>query len=353
MSAAIRAMHYCLPKERLNNATLEERFGTKALDSIVNMAGIHERRIVTPGVTAADLAYVAAQGLLADCHIDLHSIDLLVFTSQTPDYQIPATACVLHGRLGLSKTCAAFDLNLGCSAFPYTLSVAEGMIAAGRARRALILNADALTTVIHPQDRALVPLQGDGAAATLVEISESSIGVQGTVLGTDGSGHQHLIIPASGARCPRSGETRRELRDDNGSIRTREHLSMNGPAIFHFCVYQIPEAIEDALAQWDTDLEAVDLVIFHQANKTMLELIYQKLKIPSHKRFFFMATVGNLSGASVPVTIAEAWRQGKIKPGSLTLLAAFGVGLSWGITLLRWPDPLPPPVAVSTEYLTT
>src|SRR5262249_15780269 len=176
----------------------------------------------------------------------------------------------------------------------YGLSVVHGMITAGLARKALLLNAEALTTVIHPLDRGLVPLHGDGAAATLVEPTDER-GVRGFLLGTQGTASEHLMIPASGARLPRSLETKREITDESGIVRTAEHLHMNGPAIFHFSVYKVPEVIRSALDRMQLTLDDVDLVLLHQANKTMVDLIYKTLKVPEEKRFYFMEDVGNTS----------------------------------------------------------
>ena len=331
-------MHYCVPKTRLTNDDLRVRFGEEHLSSIIKMAGVQERRVVKDGETASDLAYWAAKRLLEARHVDPRDIDLIIFASQTADYQIPATASVLHHRLGLSDQCAAFDINLGCTSYPYTLATAHGFLMSGVARRALLLNADALTTVIHPKDRGLVPLHGDGAAATLLEITSEECGIVGFHLGTDSSGYRHLIIPASGARVRRSAETKIEERDESGIVRTKEHLHMNGPAVFHFSVYKVPEEIKKALKDLSLTTDDLDLVILHQANKTMVDLIYRSLKVPPEKQFFFMENIGNVSGASTPVALAEAWRQGRIKPGSRTLLASFGVGLSWGVVVIKWPE---------------
>jgi len=349
MHSAITGMHYCVPTRRLTNDELVERFGERQVKSIVKMAGVTERRVVGPGETASDLAYWAAVRLLEDRHVDPASVDLIVFASQTGDYQLPATACVLHGRLGLSERCAAFDLNLGCTSFPYSLAVVHGMIAGGMAKRALLLNAEALTSVIHPKDRGLVPLHGDGASATLVEATAGDHGVEGVFLGTDGTGYHHLIIPASGARMPRSAETCVEETNESGIVRTKEHLHMNGAAIFHFSVYKIPEVITQALESFKLTIDDLDLVILHQANRTMVTQIYRALGVPAEKQFMFMEMIGNLSGPSTPVVLAEAWRQGRIRPGSRTLLCAFGVGLSWGVVTLKWPDTIPPAVAAPVE----
>jgi len=349
LNTIISGMHYCVPKRRLSNEELATRFDERQLKSITKMAGILERRIVAPGETASDLAYWAAKRLIEDRRIDPKEIDLLIFASQTGDYQIPATACILQHRLGLSERCAAFDINLGCTSFPYALSVAHSMVVSQVAHKALILNAEAISTVIHPKDRGLVPLHGDGAVATLLEPASGSGGFVGFSLGTEGGGYRHLMIPASGARMPRTPETGTEVADDSGIVRTQEHLHMNGPAIFHFSVYKIPEVIKEALSRFNLTVADLDLVILHQANKTMIDLIYKALEVPPEKRFYFIETVGNTSGASSPMALAEAWRQSRLKPGTRTLLAAFGVGLSWGVTIIEWPEHVLPAVAGSIE----
>ena len=350
MNAAVTAIHYCLPPGRSTNEELALRFDPRLLNSISKMAGITERRVAPAGVTASDLAQVAAQRLMESRGVAPEQIDLLVFVSQTGDHQIPATACSLHGRLKLSTKCAAFDINLGCSGYPYSLAVVDGLMRSGLSKKALLLNADTLTQVIHPGDRGLVPLHGDGAVATLLEPVEDGTGLRGILLGTDGTGAGHLMIPASGARKPRTEATRKDIVDSTGSVRSEEHLAMNGPAIFHFSVYKVPEVIREALTKFGVGIEELDLVILHQANRMMLDLVYKAVGVPEAKRFYFMEKVGNMSGASTPMVLGEAVRQGRVRPGSLTLLASFGVGLSWGVSLIRWPEEGIAPVTASVEF---
>lgn len=350
MTTTITGMHYCIPTGVVTNAELSERFGERTIQSITRMAGVLERRVVLPGQTAADLGYCAAVRLLEAKGILREEIDLLIFASQTADYQLPATACVIHQRLGLAETCASFDLSLGCTAFPYAISVASSMVEAGGFQKALVINADALTTIIHPMDRGLVPLHGDAAAVSLVERCNGDGGLLWCELGTDGSGHSHLVVPASGARIPRTEETKREFADETGIIRTQEHLFMNGPAVFHFSLHKVPDAIRAALHKHQMTIEDFDLVLLHQANRTMVDMIYKALKVPPERRFYFMENTGNASGASSPMLLAEAWRQGRIKPGQKTLLAAFGVGLSWGTMAIQWPQEVAPAVTCSVDY---
>jgi len=347
--AAITALHHCVPARRLTEAELEARFGAKNVQSIAKLSGIHERRVVEPGMTAADLAYVAADRLLVARAVPRETIDLLIVTTQTGDYQIPGSAYVLHERLGLAKNCAAYDLNQGCAAYPYALALAQGLFASNMARRALILNTDALSGIIHPHDRTLVTLHGDGAVATLLDPATGDEGLLGFHFGTDSSGWRYLCMPASGARQPRGEATRREITDETGNVRSAEHFQMNGQAIFHFAIHQVPVVVGEALAKFGVTLADLDLVILHQANRFMIEQIYKKLGVPAEKQFFYLENVGNLSGAATPAALSEAVRQGRVKPGALVLMAAFGVGLSWGLALVRiGPDGLKP-IAASTD----
>jgi len=350
LATTITGMHYCLPTKILTNADLETRFDEKSLTSIVKMAGVLERRVVVEGLTASDLAVCAAKRFLEARNMDPGEIDLLIFASQTGDYKLPATACVIHSRLGLAQTCACFDVNLGCSAFPYAATIASSMVESGGFRKALVINAEAITTLIHPYDRGLVPLHGDAAVVSLVEPCEGGSGILWSELGTDGTGYEHLIIPASGARVPRTADTCKEVQDEAGIIRTQEHLFMNGPAVFHFSLHKVPEAIKAGLKKHDMTVEDFDLVLLHQANRTMVDMIYKTLKVPMDKRFYFMEKVGNASGASSPMLLAEAWRQGLIRPGGRTLLAAFGVGLSWGVMAVKWPSTLAPSCQEDVDY---
>lgn len=326
-----------LPAGSLDNAEIVRRFGEHETAAAIKMSGVQCRRVANSTQHASDLALTAAERVLLCRKFDRALIDVLIFVSQTPDYRIPTTASILHGKLGLAQSCATFDVNQACSAYPYALGIAHATIVSGMARYVLILNADTLTKLIHPQDRSLVVLHGDGAAATLVGPCGAGEGFEGFSLGTDGSGAKHLMVPAGGSRVPCSEETRREQSDEAGCVRTAEHLAMNGPAVFHFSLYKVPEAIREALGKLQLKIDDIDCVILHQANKTMMDLIYKSLRVPQEKRFYCLETMGNSSGPSTPVALAEAWRQGRIKPGSRTLLCSFGAGLTWGTTVIQWP----------------
>jgi len=315
------------------------RFGERTIASISRMSGITERRVADPDCATSDLGVFAAEQLLKCRGLDRESIDLIVVGTETPDFQTPSTACVMHGRLGLRDGCAAFDVSMGCSAFPYALAVVHSMIQAGLAKRAMLVVADTLTKVIHPEDRGLVPLHGDGAMACIVEPSTSTKkeGNVGFFLGTDGKSHHHLMIPASGTRISRGENTRKAYQDESGLTRTLEHMHMNGPAVFSFSLHRVPDMIRKALKGADLKIEDLDLVLLHQANKKMVDQIYTVLGVPEEKRFYFMEKIGNCPAASSAILLAEAWRSKKLQPGMTVLVAGFGVGLSWGIAIMRCP----------------
>ena len=336
-SAGIIATTYCLPPGKLSFEQLEERFGVETMKKVLSGTGIRDRRVATDETTGSDLAYQAAMRLLNECKIPPDTIDLLIHCTQTPDHFLPTTACILHDRLKLSKNCAAFDINLGCSQYVYALSVAHGMIVAGTASRALVLTGDTLSKTLHPRDRAVVPILGDGGSASLVAAVPEGQGVLAFDLGTDGSGHPYLTIPAGAFRMPLSADTAVEMTDAEGNVRTLQNLYMNGAAIFHFAISTVPVTVNRVLQKLNLTIDDIDLFLFHQANKYMLDYLFRKLKIPEQKTHVFLENVGNSSGTTIPVVLTEAWRAGKVRAGALVLLVGFGVGLSWGATVIRWP----------------
>lgn len=336
MPTGILAIHYHLPEGILTHAELVERFGER-MDAVAESAGIYERRIAAQGETASDLAFVAADELLRTHNIDRGTIDYLIFCTQTPDYLIPTTACILQERLGLPKSVGAIDLNQGCSQFVYGLQVAAGLIASGSASKVLVLTGDTDTKIIHPQDRANVPIFGDCGTATLVGEVEDGAGFMGFEVGTDGAGHKLLIQPASGLRLQRSEHTKAATTDADGSVRTEEHLFMDGRSIFIFGLSVVPKLIDRLVARVGVAKADIDLFVLHQANRYMIESILKRAGIPMHKTHMALKRSGNSGGSTVALALSEAWSAGRIQPGNLVALVAFGVGLSWAGTVIRWP----------------
>lgn len=336
--ATILAMHYCVPPTVLGRDELIERFGQRAVVAIEKISGIKERRIVAPEVTSVDLAVFAAEQILQR-HSDLRDeIDTVIFCTQTGDHTIPPSAAIAHERLGLRRDCLTFDVQHGCPSFPIGLSLAKSLIESGVRSHVLLINADTLTKIIHPMDRALVPLHGDGAAVTVVgSTDDPAAGAVGRIEhGTDSSGHRFLMVHASGARTPKTAETATEIVDASGATRTAEHLQMDGAAVFQFSMHAVPDAIKLFLENGPTTIDQYSKVVFHQANKMMLDGIYDRIEASPEQRFYFLETVGNTSAASLPMALAEAIRTKAVNPGDSTLFAAFGVGLAWGVGEVKW-----------------
>lgn len=338
MSTAIIATSYHVPETRLTQAELAVRYGEEAARKVADSSGILERRVAGPGVCASDLAVRAAEDLLTRHAIDRAGIDLLIFATQTPDYLLPTTACLIQERLKLPTTCAAFDINLGCSQYVYSLAVAHSMLVAGLARRALVLTGDTVSRILHPQDRAVVPLFGDAGTATLLERCPEGQGFLRFKLGTDGKGGRFLIWPTSGLRKLKSPDTSREVTDKNGSVRSEDDMAMDGAAIFVFTLKTVPKLIDDLLAEEKLTVADVDLFIFHQASEMIVESSAKKLKIPREKLHYKLHDVGNSGGSTVAIALTDAWLKGRLRPGMTVVLSAFGVGLSWAGAIVRWPE---------------
>jgi 3-oxoacyl-[acyl-carrier-protein] synthase III len=338
MAVGILAVEYTLGSGNVTHEELEQRFGEEAMKKVVSGAGIHNRRVAGPGVCGSDLAFDAAQRLIGKHQIDTASIDLLIHCTHSPDYFMPSTACVLHDRLALKRQCGAFDVNLACSQYVYALSIASSMIQSGVATRALVLTGDSVSRDINPMDRSAAPLMGDGGSATLIGEVPGGQGFLGFELGTDGSGHKYLMIPAGAYRIPATAETALEATDAEGNVRSAQNFRMNGAAVFHFAITVVPSAVSSILDRLKLTMDDIDLVLFHQANQYMLDYLVKKLKIPPPKTHFFLSEIGNTGGTSLPTVLTEAKSSGKVKPGARILMVAFGAGLSWAATVMTWPD---------------
>ncbi len=334
---SILALAYRLGSEQITYDDIATRFGAEAAAKVLKGSGIRNRYVAPKGVCGSDLALAAAEELFA-AHPDRRAeVDIHIHCTQSPDYFLPTTACLLHEKLGLKKECASFDINLGCSQYIYALSVADAMLSAGMGRLALVTTGDTMSQTIHPKDRALAPILGDAGSATLIGKAEEGTGFLGFSMGTDGSGAKHLMLPAGGFRMPISAETGVETTDTEGNVRSPENLYMNGAAIFHFAITVVPATIKKLLAQLSLTMEDIDLFLFHQANRYMLDYLVKKLAIPQEKTFFYIDEIGNTSGSTMPVVLTEAVRAGKVGPGKKVLMIVFGVGLSWAATVMTAP----------------
>ena len=333
MFAAIRAIEYHLPERTLTNQELSALFPDWSAAKISDKTGIDVRHIAAPDECASDLAAAAARKLFDTGVCPPSTIDYLLFCTQSPDYILPPTACVLQQRLDLPITAGALDFNLGCSGFVYGLSLARALIESQQAAHVLLLTADTLTRYLHPQDRGNRSLLGDAGAATLVQASQNPGEAIGAfTFGTDGMGHDHIIIRNGRARHPSSS-----ARPD-AALPSPDHFFMNGPEVFSFTLRAVPKAIASALARARISMEEVDLFVFHQANGFILENLRAKLGIPREKFVFALRESGNTSSSTIPIALKDARMSGQLKPGMRVMLVGFGVGYSWAATVMRVGD---------------
>ena len=300
------------------------------LERSSKVVGLHKRMVAVEGVTALDLCADAAGRLIAQMGIDATSIDAIVFVTQSPDHSQPNNASLLHGRLGLSKTAATFELSLGCSGWALGFHHAALLCAHGGAARVLLCAGDTLSRITNPGDRATDPLFGDAGSATIVEKTGRSEPFH-FVLGADGAGAASIIVPAGGARQPASAATRVETVDAEGNRYHAENFRMNGAEVFNFTLREVPGAVNAAmrLAGW-TPAET-DALILHQANRFIVSTVGRKCGFPAQKTpMDVFEKYGNQSSASLPCALIDGLA-GRLEAGPLKIVASgFGVGLSWG-----------------------
>jgi 3-oxoacyl-[acyl-carrier-protein] synthase-3 len=334
MSAVVRAIEYHLPERVLTNEELAAAFPDWTAEKMAAKTGIVERRLAAPEECASDLAVKAAEKLFAGGACRRDEIDFILLCTQSPDYLLPTTACLLQDRLGVPTSAGALDFNLGCSGFVYGLGLAKGLIETGQADNVLLLTAETYGKFLGPDDRAVRPLFGDAAAATLVQRRAEAAGeppwIGPFVFGTDGKGAENLILRAGGMRRRHGAAARRD------EAPSPDHLYMNGPEIFTFTLGAVPRAVEALLARAGRAADDVDRYVFHQANGYMLERLRAKMKIPAEKFVLALSHCGNTVSSSIPIALKDAAGRGGLTPGHVVMLVGFGVGYSWGATLMRW-----------------
>lgn len=330
MKAYIKGISYYLPERVLTNEELVEQFPEWTVEKISKKVGISQRHIAAGNETAGDMAIKAAEKLFAEKHIDRSLIDFVLLCTQSPDYHLPSTSCIIQDKLGLSTKCGAFDFNLGCSGYEYGLAVAKGLVIGGIAKNVLLLTAETYTKYIHPSDKGNRTIFGDGATATLVS-DEGFAEIGEFCLGTDGSGAEQLIVKTG---CARQFTPAKDFRvDEEGAVHSSDNLYMNGKAIFDFTSDVVPSLIEETLQKNKLSSDDVSLYVFHQANKYMINYIRKLMGIDKGRFYIFMENVGNTVSSTIPIALCEAAKEGKLK-GNI-VLAGFGVGLSYGAVVLQ------------------
>lgn len=332
MNAFIKAITYTLPETEVTNENLVEVFPEWSVEKIADKVGINKRYITAGNETSADLALKAAKKLFAENpEIKKAEIDFLLFCTQSPDYFLPTSACIIQDKLDLPTSCGALDFNLGCSGYVYGLSLAKGLICGGIAKNILLLTGETYSKFMHPMDKGNRTIFGDAGSATLISV-EGFAEIGNFSLGTDGKGADNLIVRTGGMR------NRKNINDlkfeENGNPLSSDHLYMNGAEIFNFTIDAVPSLVESTISKNNLFPNEIDGYVFHQANKFMLNYLRKKLKIESDNFHYYMSEVGNTVSSTIPIVLVE-----KLKDNVLTgniLIAGFGVGYSWGGCVLKF-----------------
>lgn len=323
--AFIKHIEYHLPEATVTNHDIQQKFPEWDAQKIFSKIGIEERRIAGDNESAADLAVKAAKKLFEKNDVLPASIDYLLFCTQSPDYFLPTTACIIQDRLGLPTNVGAIDFNQGCSGYIYGLSLAKGLLMAGIAKNVLLLTGETYSKYIGKDDKGNMSIFGDAASATLIS-DNGFFRIEQFALGSDGSGYQNLIVKNGASRFPHR----------SSSVNTPDDfLVMNGPEIFNFTIDRIPQLITDVLIKNNLTVNNVSQFVFHQANKFILDHLGKKMNLPKEKTPQRMADCGNTVSSTIPITICGQLSANGYNKGENWLLAGFGVGYSWGGVIVR------------------
>lgn len=331
--AYIKDIAYYLPEHVITNEDIVKDFPEWSVDKIVSKVGVNKRHVAGEQETASDLAYHAAESLFEKGGVNRDDIDYVLFCTQSPDYILPSSACILQHRLGLRRNIGALDYNLGCSGYVYGLSIAKGLVVSGIANNVLLLTGETYNKYLHPKDKGNRTIFGDAGTATVVSVSGiAEIG--NFSLGTDGSGVDNLIIKTGCARSPKKKDDL--LFDENGNPVSSDYFFMNGSEVFTFTLDNVPQLVENTLIRNHLKKENVDLFVFHQANKYMLNFLRKKCKINPDKFYYCLSEFGNTVSNTIPIAIKNAIDDHSIQKNMSVLIAAFGVGYSWAGTILQF-----------------
>ena len=321
MNVTIKSIEYYLPSKTEDGNTLKKENPDWRLEDIEEKTGVNIRYISAPEQTATDMAALAAEKIFSS-GVQKEEIEFLILITQSPDYALPTSACILQDRLGLDKSCMAFDVNLGCSGFIYGLAIAGALIDAGLVHNGLLLCSDTYSKYIDKTDRTCRPLFSDAASAALLSSSDHN-DIGPFEMGTDGSGFNNLILPSSGTRV-------------NDQQADDKNLFMNGSEIFMFTMDMVPKCVNALLDKSGTQMEDIDLFIFHQASKLVIDNIIRRLRLPKEKVFVNYHRIGNTVSASLPIALKDAANGKRLKKGDQVMLVGFGAGYSWGACLVQW-----------------
>lgn len=335
MKAVIQAIEYYLPEALLSSEQLSREFPDWPVKKIEDKTGISMRHISGERECSSDLGVAAARKLFASGVVKPEEIDYLLFCTQSPDYFLPTTACIVQDSLGIPLHAGALDFNLGCSGFIYGLGLAKGLVETEQATTLLLITAETYSKFINPRDKSVRTLFGDAAAATLIRAEEGNDEAIGPfVFGTDGRGARNLIVPSGGMRC-RTGAGEAE-QDNDGNWRSTADLYMNGAELFDFAMHAVPDSINRLLGKTGEAICDYDLFVFHQANRYMLDHLRKVLHIPQERFCIAMAECGNTVSSTIPIALKHAIQDSRLRAGCRVMLVGFGVGYSWGAVSVNW-----------------
>ncbi len=327
--ASVGPIAVWLPEKIETNEDLQREHPRWNLPAVAEKTGILQRHIAAPDECSSDLAVQAAEKLFTDFDIDRNSIDYLLLCTQTPDYPLPTTACLVQDRLHLRKNTGAIDFNLGCSGFVYGLSLADGLIRTGEVKRVLLITSETYSKLIDKDDRSLRTIFGDGAAATLIEASDQQ-SLSMFEFGTDGSGADTLIAGQGGFR------DQANIIPPRHRHRWKSNLYMDGPSLINFTVSAIPGVIEQILDRAELKLEEIDMLLMHQATSKMLSMLQQRIGVSSEKMPIRLEEIGNTVSSTIPILIQGLRDSKELRPDMKSIMLGFGVGWSWAGCL--WQD---------------
>lgn len=329
--AYIKAISYYLPERVVTNEELVKEFPEWSVEKVAKKVGVNSRHIAAADETAGDMAEKAALKLFEEYNIAPETIDFLLLCTQSPDYHLPSTACILQDRLGIPTSAGAFDYDLGCSGCVYGMAVAKGLIAAGIAKNVLLLTAETYNKYLHPSDKSNRSIFGDGSAACLIS-TEGIAEIGEFSLGTDGSGADKLIVRTGASRHPEKDG--KSSVDVEGHTRYDDYLYMDGGGIFNFTLDAVPAMMKDILVKNGLQKEEVDYYVFHQANKFMLSTIRKVCTLPKERFFINLEDTGNTVSSTILIGLKQCLDAGTIHNGMKVMVAGFGVGLSWAGAML-------------------
>lgn len=333
MGAFIKCIEYYLPEKVLTNEDLVKDFPEWSVEKVASKVGVAERHIAAGDETAGDMAEKAAKLLFEKNDVSPSSVDFILLCTQSPDFFLPSTACVLQNRLSIPSTAGALDFNLGCSGAVYGLGIANSLICSGMAENVLLLTSETYNKYIHPMDKGNRSIFGDGAAACLVS-TEGIAEIGEFVFGTDGSGAENLMVFSGCSR--QKTPTGQECEDVEGHVKRDDYLYMNGGEIFNFTLNVVPPMIKDLLVKNNIDRENVDYYVFHQANKFMLNTLRKICAIPKEKYYVNLENTGNTVSSTIPIALKDCIDKKLVTSGMNVMISGFGVGLSWGGTILKF-----------------